>query len=75
LVPQENKTLRVLNLEYNQIGDVGAAALGEGVAVSSVARVWWLVCLYLPNSPSPEPTSFCDAGAVGEYNTSGAVVE
>jgi hypothetical protein len=35
---QENQTLQVPVLEENQIGDVGAAALTQGIAVSCVAR-------------------------------------
>jgi hypothetical protein len=41
LVPkQKNQTLLELHLDGNVIGDIGAAALGEGIAVSCVVR--WL---------------------------------
>jgi hypothetical protein len=46
LVPkQKNRTLLTLYLNGNQIGDVGAAALGEGIAVSCVAR--WLLPFFV----------------------------
>ena len=46
LVPkQNNRTLLTLYLNDNQIGDVGAAALGEGIAVSCVAR--WLLPFFV----------------------------
>jgi hypothetical protein len=62
LVPkQKNQTLQELYLSYNQIGDVGAAALGEGIAVSDVARGCWLffVVGYLASLLSVTQLDFC----------------
>jgi hypothetical protein len=42
---QNNRTLLTLFLNDNRIGDVGAAALGEGIAVSCVAR--WLLPFFV----------------------------
>ena len=72
LVPkQKNQTLLELYLHENEIGDTGAAALAEGIAVSCVARGCWhfLLVVY---PPLGNPRHFCDFGAAGEYDAQGA---
>ena len=73
LVPkQTNQTLLKLNLFNNQIGDVGAAALGEGIAVSCVA-CWLLAFFVVGYLSSPgNPRHFCDFGAAEEHDAQGA---
>jgi hypothetical protein len=52
LVPkQKNQTLQRVDLYNNKIGDVGAAALGEGIAVSCVACGCWLFLLLVTRPP------------------------
>jgi hypothetical protein len=46
---QNNRTLLTLYLGGNQIGAVGAAALGEGIAVSCVAC--WLLAFFVVGYP------------------------
>jgi hypothetical protein len=52
LPKQKNQTLQELYLHNNQIGDVGAAALGEGIAVSDVTRGCWLFVVVDYRTPS-----------------------
>jgi hypothetical protein len=68
LPKQKNQTLQRVDLAYNKIGDVGAAALAKEIAVSCVARGCWFLCigycpppsppLPLPSAPPRQPTSF-----------------
>ena len=53
LVPnQKNQTLQRLDLDNNQIGDLGATALGEGIAVSPVL-LFFLSLLSAVTTPPP----------------------
>ena len=66
---QKNNSITYLNLSFNNIGDVGAVALGEGIAVSPVLLFFLsFLALVTISSLLGNPRHLCGFGVAGEHD-------